>query len=102
MALKNGDKAPDFTLPGTSGENFELSGNLPCIIYFYPKDFTRGCTEQACSFRDGFTQLRDLNINVYGISRDAIHTHLKFQKKLNLPFELLSDTQGKYAKAMMP
>ena len=98
MALKKGSKAPDFVLESTSGEKFRLSKNLPCIIYFYPKDFTPGCTEEACSFRDGFSELRGLDVNVFGISRDSISSHRKFKEEHNLPFELLSDKSGEVCK----
>ncbi len=99
MALKTGSKAPNFKLKGTSGLEFDLKDNLPCIIYFYPKDFTPGCTEEACSFRDGFEELRELDIPVYGISRDSIDSHEKFKLKHALPFELLSDKSGSVCKA---
>ena len=98
MALKKGSKAPDFVLESTTGEKFRLSKNLPCVIYFYPKDFTLGCTEEACSFRDGFAELRDLDVNVFGISRDSIESHKKFQKEHNLPFDLLTDKSGAVCK----
>lgn len=98
MALKRGTKAPDFVLESTSGEKFRLSKNLPCIIYFYPKDFTPGCTEEACSFRDGFEELRGLDVKVYGISRDSISSHKKFQKEHNLLFDLLTDKSGDTCK----
>ena len=98
MALKKGSKAPDFVLDSTSGEKFRLSKNLPCIIYFYPKDFTPGCTEEACSFRDGFSELKGLEMPVYGISRDSISTHNKFKKEHNLPFDLLTDKSGEVCK----
>lgn len=98
MALKAGGKAPDFSIPSTSGEDFKLTDNVPCIIYFYPKDFTPGCTEEACSFRDGFSELKGLEIEVYGISRDTISSHKKFQSKHNLPFDLLSDINGQVCK----
>lgn len=90
-------KAPDFTLPSTSGNSFTLYKNMrmkPCILYFYPKDFTRGCTNQACGFRDTFDVFRDMNITIIGISRDDIPTHLRFKEELQLPFELLSDVDG--------
>lgn len=93
MPLKKGQKAPKFILPSTSGVDFNLEdrkGKLT-IIYFYPKDFTYGCTKEACSFRDEFSSFRDLDIDVFGISRDSISTHKRFQKKHNLPFELLTD-----------
>lgn len=95
-------KAPDFGLLSTSGNNFSLSrdeANKPCIIYFYPKDFTSVCTKEACEFRDTFSQFRDLQIDIVGISRDDIATHLAFKKAHSLPFDLLSDTEGKVAKA---
>lgn len=98
MALKPGAKAPSFELKSTSGENFKLEDNVPCIVYFYPKDFTPGCTEEACSFRDGFSELRDLAIDVYGISKDSISSHEKFRAKNNLPFHLLSDPKGEVCK----
>ncbi len=98
MPLKPGTKAPDFTLPSTSGENLKLSNNVPCILYFYPKNFTPGCTQEACSFRDGFSELRNLNIKVFGISRDSIKSHTKFRNEHALPFHLLSDTKGEICK----
>lgn len=102
MALKIGQTAPDFTLPSTSGKNFTLSlsfKGMACIIYFYPKDFTQGCTSQACGFRDNMDEFRSLDIPVVGISRDNIKTHLRFKEKLQLPFELLSDEDGKVCQA---
>ena len=107
MALKVSAKAPDFTLPSTNGTNFTLNDHLgkPCILYFYPKDFTPGCTKEACEFRDQFAAFRDVDIPVYGISRDSIATHLKFKKTHKLPFDLLSDGNGRVAakyKALIP
>ncbi|WP_339606497.1 peroxiredoxin [uncultured Roseivirga sp.] len=102
MALKIGSKAPEIKLKSTSGKTFELSVDLknkPCIIYFYPKNFTRGCTEEACTFRDAFSDFTDLDVTVIGISKDSISSHLKFKKKHSLPFELLSDPTGKICKS---
>ncbi|KYG82877.1 peroxiredoxin [Roseivirga echinicomitans] len=102
MALKIGSKAPEIKLKSTSGKTFELSLDLkgkPCIIYFYPKDFTPGCTEEACTFRDAFSDFRDLDVTVIGISKDSISSHQKFKKEHNLPFELLSDPTGKVCKS---
>jgi len=99
MALKAGQKAPEFELKNSSGEKVSLRKNLPCIVYFYPKDFTPGCTEEACSFRDNHQIFSGLEIRVFGISRDSISSHKKFKETHQLPFELLSDSSGEVCKA---
>lgn len=108
MSLNEKQPAPDFTLPSTSGKNFTLSKDLagkPCILFFYPKDFTPTCTKEACEFRDTFAAFRNLDIEVIGISRDDVETHQRFKQQYNLPFPLLADTDGKVAglyKALIP
>ncbi len=100
MALKENAKAPDFELQSTSGNAFSLNKNAsgkPLIIYFYPKDFTPGCTKEACEFRDSFEFFNDLDIDIYGISRDSVATHHEFRKTHQLPFHLLADEDGKVA-----
>ncbi len=102
MALQIGQKAPDFQLHSTSGQFLKMSVDLKgkaFILYFYPKDFTRGCTAEACEFRDQFEAFRNLEIPVFGVSRDDIPTHVKFKKAYNLPFDLLSDSDGKVCKS---
>ncbi|SEF61939.1 peroxiredoxin [Algoriphagus boritolerans] len=102
MALSLGANAPDFTLPATSSKKISLSKDLAgkaVILYFYPKDFTGVCTAEACEFRDQFEAFRELDVPVFGISRDDIPTHEKFKKAHRLPFELLSDESGKVCKA---
>lgn len=102
MALSLGSQAPDFTLPSTSVKFLSISKDLKgqaFILFFYPKDFTRGCTAEACEFRDQFGEFRNLEIPVFGISRDDIATHEKFKKAYQLPFDLLSDESGKVCKA---
>lgn len=102
MALQIGQKAPDFKLHSTSGYMLKMSENLKgkaFILYFYPKDFTRGCTAEACEFRDQFEAFRNLDVPVYGVSRDDIPTHEKFKKAYKLPFDLLSDPDGKVCKS---
>ena len=68
------------------------------MIYFYPKDFTPGCTREACTFRDQHHEFAGLGIDVFGISRDSIESHHKFKKEHELPFELLSDRSGSVCK----
>jgi thioredoxin-dependent peroxiredoxin len=102
MPLPVGQKAPDFTLSSTNGRNFSLYREMkgkPCILYFYPKDFSVGCTNEACSFRDTFEVFKELNITIVGISRDSMESHLKFKKTLGLPFDLLADEGGKTCEA---
>lgn len=102
MALPVGTQAPDFTLAATSLGSITLSKDLAeksVILYFYPKDFTPGCTTEACEFRDQFAAFRELDIPVFGISRDNLATHEKFKKTHRLPFELLADESGKVCKA---
>jgi len=101
MALKIGDKIPFFTSIDTNGNSFEIGnyiGKQPLVIYFYPKDNTPGCTEQACSFRDNYQEFKDLGAEVIGISSDTVTSHLKFKSKFNLPFVLLSDNDKKLRK----
>lgn len=108
MALKENTQAPDFSLASTSGTTFTLSktaAKKPLILYFYPKDFTSGCTKEACEFRDSFSFFRDLDIDIFGISRDNVATHHEFKKAYQLPFELLADEDGQVAdlyKASVP
>lgn len=108
MPLALQQQAPDFALPSTSGNIFRLSETMkgqPCILYFYPKDFTPGCTREACEFRDQFAEFKGLDIAVVGISRDSVATHLRFKETYRLPFELLADERGEAAslyKATIP
>jgi peroxiredoxin Q/BCP len=100
MPLKEQQKAPDFTLSSTSGNDFKLSEQAgePIILFFYPKNFTKVCTAEVCEFRNAFSEFRDLKVKVVGISQDTISSHHKFKEENKLPFELLSDPKGKVAK----
>ena len=93
MALKIGDKAPDFKLISDSGEEIQLSSfrGKKVILYFYPKDDTAGCTAQACNFRDEYEEITANDGIVIGVSPDSTKSHVKFRSKYNLPFILLSD-----------
>ena len=86
-------KAIDFTLPANNGENVKLSDFLGkrVVLYFYPKDNTPGCTQEACDFRDNFERLTAKNVVVLGVSKDSIKKHEGFVAKQKLPFLLLSD-----------
>lgn len=101
MLLKANEQAPDFSLPSTSGKAFTLSKdakNLPCILFFYPKNFTGGCTKEACEFGNEFDFFQNMDIMILGISRDNIESHHKFKGRYNLPYHLLSDENGVVAE----
>jgi len=100
MPLVKQQKAPDFELASTSGSLFKLSEQAgePIILFFYPKNFTRVCTAEVCEFRDAFSEFKNLNVRVIGVSQDTIASHHKFKEENKLPFELLSDPKGKVAK----
>ena len=86
-------KAYNFTLPADNGEMITLSDykGKKVVLYFYPKDSTPGCTQEACDFRDNFERLTTKDVIVLGVSRDSITKHQNFKKKNELPFLLLSD-----------
>lgn len=98
--LKEGRKAPDFKLPDQEGNIVKLSGfkGKKVVLYFYVRDFTPGCTNQACSMRDGEEVLKKAGIVTMGISTDSIESHKRFAQKYELPFTLLSDEGAKVAK----
>ena len=101
MELKEGDPIPHFSGVDQNGNNFnskEHIGNQPLVVYFYPKDFTPGCTQEACQFRDSYEDFKELGAEVIGISADSAKSHEKFSKKHDLPFRLLSDPDKKLQK----
>ena len=91
--LEVGTKAPDFTLPDKNGDLVRLSDffGKKIILYFYPKDNTSGCTQEACDFRDNINRLTNY-ATVIGVSPDSIKSHIKFKGKQILNFILLSDS----------
>jgi len=88
-----GQKAPEFTLEGSDKRSHTLSdyAGKTVVIYFYPKDNTSGCTKEACSFRDLYTDYRALDVVLLGVSKDSLASHDRFIEKFGLPFVLLSD-----------
>ena len=98
---KEGTVAPNFTAKDANGETVQLK-NLrgeKVVLYFYPKDDTPGCTREACSFRDAFSDFKKRGIKVLGVSVDSEASHKKFAAKYKLPFTLLADPDHSIADA---
>ncbi|MFN3543599.1 MAG: peroxiredoxin [Thiobacillus sp.] len=96
-----GSAAPDFALTDQNGQAHRLADYAGrwLVLYFYPKDDTPGCTQQACSLRDDIGSLTELNAAVVGVSVDSVASHADFARKHKLPFPLLADADGKTAAA---
>ncbi len=99
--LNKGDLAPDFTAVNQAGETVSLTDfkGKKLILYFYPKDNTSGCTNEACNFRDNYDFWLSKGYAVVGVSPDSVASHQKFIAKYNLPFPLLSDPEKIIIKA---
>jgi peroxiredoxin Q/BCP len=97
MALKPGDKAPEFEVKDQSGNLVKLSDfqGKKVVLYFYPKDNTPGCTAESCNLRDNYAVFQKAGYEVLGISSDDEKSHQKFIDKYDLPFRLLADTDKK-------
>ena len=91
--IKENSKAPNFKLPSSNNKNFEInkSINQHLVIYFYPRDNTPGCTNEAKDFSKLYKEFKKLNCEIVGISKDSIESHKKFISKFKIPFHLLSD-----------
>jgi peroxiredoxin Q/BCP len=95
---KVGDITPVFTSTDQNGKQFNLAdlvGKKIVLLYFYPKDFTSGCTKEACGFRDRMGEFETNNVAVVGVSYDSSDSHKKFVEKYNLNFPLVADPDGK-------
>lgn len=94
--LKEGDQAPDFTLPADGGGEITLSElkGKNVVLYFYPKDDTPGCTTESCGFRDALPAFEGLNAQIIGLSKCNVKKHDNFKKKYKLNFPLASDENG--------
>ena len=100
--LKVGDKAPKFEAMDDTGKLWKSTdhvGKKIMVVYFYPADFTGGCTKEACGYRDDYSALTEKGVDVVGVSGDSVHGHELFKKYHELPFTLLADTDGKIAEA---
>ena len=100
-ALKEGDAAPDITMPLQDGKQLKLSSlkGKMAVVYFYPKDQTPGCTVEAANFRDRFEDLKNAGITVVGVSTQDAASHKAFIEKEKLPFDLAVDEDRSIAKA---
>ena len=91
--IKENSKAPNFKLPSSNNKNFEINKilNQYLVIYFYPRDNTPGCTNEAKDFSKLYKEFKKLKCEIVGISKDSIESHKKFISKFKIPFHLLSD-----------
>lgn len=101
VELKEGAKAPNFSLPNANGELVSLSDfkGKNVVLYFYPKDDTSGCTVEACEFTDNLKQFEKIDAIVLGVSADSVESHKKFEQKHKLKVTLLSDEDKKVLQA---
>jgi peroxiredoxin Q/BCP len=100
--LKLGDPIPAVAATDQDGKAVNLAEAAKSgytLVYFYPKAMSPGCTKQACSIRDSYTELQQKGVKVFGVSLDSVETQKEFEQKENLPFELLSDTDKKVTSA---
>lgn len=99
-ALAVGARAPDFEAPNQDGATFRFSDlrGRWVVLYFYPKDETRGCTAEACAFRDEMPKIAALGAQIVGVSRDGVASHGRFAKRHGLRFPLIADPSGRIAR----
>jgi len=100
--VEPGSPAPSFRLQTSTGAYVSLEdfhGKKNVVVYFYPKDFTKGCTAEACEFRDSYEEFKNLGAEVIGISNDSQKSHEAFASEHKLPFILLSDANGSVRKS---
>jgi len=99
--IKAGERAPEFTLPDETAKERSLTELLSAgaiVLYFYPADFTPGCTRQACVLRDIHTEIESAGLRVVGVSPQSPESHARFKAEYQLPFVLLSDEQKTVVK----
>ncbi len=98
--MEIGASIPDFELPDQHGNSLKSNDFIgkPLVLFFYPKDFTPGCTQQACGFRDSMDEFIEMGIQVVGISSDTTSSHARFASKYSLEYPILADVKGKIRK----
>ena len=100
-SLNEGDAAPDFAFEDNNGQTVKLSdyrGKKNAVVYFYPKDFTPGCSTEATEFSEDYDDFKRNNIEILGISSDNMELHNKFREKLKIPYLLVSDPENRISK----
>ncbi|MDW8247451.1 MAG: peroxiredoxin [Sandaracinaceae bacterium] len=100
--LEPGHRAPDFVRLDHRGQVIDtalLRQKGPLVVFFYPKDFTPGCTREACLFRDAYEEFCSESVSVIGISSDSDESHARFAQRYQLPFALISDQKHELARA---
>ena len=101
QAITEGVAAPDFTMRTGDGKTANLSdlrGKKDVVVYFYPKDFTPGCTMEATEFSRDYNKFKDAGIEIVGISPDSDESHKKFREKMGIPYPLVADTEKDVSK----
>ncbi|MGI0039850.1 MAG: thioredoxin-dependent thiol peroxidase [Nitrososphaera sp.] len=101
IELAEGNIAPDFTMMDREGRTIKLSelrGKKSAVVYFYPKDFTPGCTMEATEFSRDYKKFRDAGIEIVGVSPDDEESHKKFRDKMGMPYPLVADTENEVSK----
>ncbi|WP_135304142.1 peroxiredoxin [Haloarcula amylovorans] len=97
--LEPGDRAPEISAQNQYGETVSPDFSAPTVVYFYPADFTGGCTIEARDFQEVLPEFREGGITVYGVSMDDVETHDEFAEEEGLLFDLLADPEGSVAEA---
>jgi len=101
VELAEGSMAPDFTMKDKDGKTLRLSdlrGKKSAVVYFYPRDFTPGCTTEATEFSRDYEKFKDADIEIIGISPDDEESHDKFRAKMGMPYPLVADTENEVSK----
>lgn len=101
VELKEGEMAPDFAMKDSKGKVSRLSelrGKKSVVAYFYPKDFTPGCTTEAIEFTKDYEKFKNADIEIVGISPDTEESHTKFRDKMGIPYQLVADTEKEVSR----